>query len=55
MKSSRVTLSPTADPELRKQLTYLYSRRSSLDSLIRSLQQYQRFRQKTLVRAAKSA
>jgi hypothetical protein len=45
MRSQRVTLPPTADPEILRQLDYLYNRRSTLDTLIRSLERYERCRQ----------
>ena len=34
---------PSTDPAHRKQLEYLYARRSSVDALIESLQKYNRF------------
>ena len=35
------------DPRYRKKLEYLYARRSTLDTLIQSLEQYDRFRAKS--------
>jgi hypothetical protein len=46
MRSHDATLAP--DPEMLKALAYLYSRRSTLDTLIRSLEEYERFTQPIL-------
>jgi hypothetical protein len=48
MRSRRVTLPSTADPELVKQLTYLYDRRSTLDNLIRSLERYEQCQEEAI-------
>lgn len=36
-------MTSTGDPNYRKKLEYLYARRSTLDTLIRTLEQYDRF------------
>jgi hypothetical protein len=46
MQSHRIRASEIPAP-VRKELEYLYSRRSALDALIRSLEQYARFRQRS--------
>lgn len=36
-----------SSPEFKKELEHLYARRSSVDALIRSLEEYERFREKS--------
>ena len=39
---------PTPVREFRKELEYLYARRTAVDSLIQSLEEYNRFRERRL-------
>jgi hypothetical protein len=41
-------MTPIDDHNYRKKLEYLYARRSTLDTLIRTLEQYDRFQAKSL-------
>ena len=44
MVSKRVVPSPNSDRNVRKELEFLYWRRSTINALIRSLEQYSLFR-----------
>jgi len=46
MPQKKAAVSEIRDPQTRKRLEHLYARRSTIDSLIRSLEEYERFRPK---------
>jgi hypothetical protein len=48
MVVKRVVPSPTPDRDIKKELQFLYWRRSAVDSLIRSLEQYNLSRPKAV-------
>ena len=47
MFAKKIRLSPSSTREYRKELEYLYARRTTVDTLIESLEHYSRFRGKT--------
>ena len=51
----RKKLSPTGPTSAQRQLVALYERRNAIDTLIRSLQQYDRFRAKPVALAKRNS
>jgi hypothetical protein len=54
-RDKRLAEIPKDGRDYRRELEYLYARRSAIESLIRSLQQYERFRETGSERALKHA
>ncbi len=52
---SKKLSAPTHEDTIRRELEYLYHRRSAVEMLIRSLEQYDRFRSQGEARNRKSA
>ncbi len=55
MLSKKVLSAPNHEQTIRRELEYLYHRRSAVEMLIRSLEQYDRFRSQGETRGRKTA
>ena len=53
MLAKKTRTATSAPREFRKELEYLYARRATIDSLIESLEHYDRFRAKTVEQSSK--
>jgi hypothetical protein len=53
MFAKKTRIAASAPKEFRKELEYLYARRTTVDSLIESLEHYDRFRSRTAAQPLK--